>query len=68
LGLASGFRKYFGGVFELLLLLQRNGKKTRQTERSLEIEREMRQDFFPQLFWQKVFDMDFPQQVLCAGA
>jgi hypothetical protein len=56
----SDFRKYFYGV--LGLLMQRNGKKTRlkkSTGRTTGKEKKN-----PQLFWPKVFDMDFPQKVL----
>jgi hypothetical protein len=39
--------------------MQRNGQK-----RDKKIEGEKRQNvFFPQVFWQKVFDMDFTQKL-----
>jgi hypothetical protein len=47
------FRKDFYGVFELVM--QRNGPKKRDKKRQ-------EKSFFPQLFWQKVFDMYFPQK------
>jgi hypothetical protein len=52
----TNYEKYFYGVFELLM--QRNGQK--RDKKQIEVEK--RQDFFfSQLFWQKVFDIDFPQ-------
>jgi hypothetical protein len=51
-----------GGV--LGLLMRRNGKK-----RDKKIEENKNNDrfFSPQLFWRKVFDMDFPQKVFDSG-
>jgi hypothetical protein len=48
------------GAFELIM--QRDGP-----ERGKKIEGKERQEIiFSQLFWQKVFDMDFPQKVFSA--
>jgi hypothetical protein len=44
------------GVFELLV--QRNGQKRDKKNR-----RKKTTGLVSQLFWQKVFDMDFPQKV-----
>jgi hypothetical protein len=57
------FRKYFYGVFELLM--QRNSQKR---DKKIEGEGEKRRNFCSsqlQLFWQIVFDMDFPKEILC---
>jgi hypothetical protein len=55
----SDFRKYFYGVFGLLM--QRNGQK-RDKKKSMGKD-ERKKVFFSQLFRPKVFDMDFPQKV-----
>jgi hypothetical protein len=58
----SDFRKYFYGVFGLLR--QRNGQKTRLKKIGGRREKSTGKKFFsPQLFWPKVFDMDFPKKV-----
>jgi hypothetical protein len=55
----SDFRKYFYGVFGLLI--QRNGeKRDKKTKSKGKYDR--KRLFFPQLFRPKVFDMDFPQK------
>jgi hypothetical protein len=53
------FRKYFNGVFGLIM--QRNGQKRDKKQPMGKDER--KKVFFPQLFRPKVFDMDFPQNV-----
>jgi hypothetical protein len=55
----SDFRKYFYGVFGLLM--QRNGQK-RDKKKSMGKD-ERKKVFFSQLFRPKVFDMYFPQKV-----
>ena len=55
----SDFRKYFYGVFGLLM--QRNGQK-RDKKKSMGKD-ERKKVFFSQLFRPKVFDIDFPQKV-----
>jgi hypothetical protein len=55
----SDFKKYFCGVFGLLM--QRNGKKTRQKSIGKD---ERKKVCFSQLFRPKAFDMGFPQKVL----
>jgi hypothetical protein len=55
----SDFRKYFCGVFGLLM--QRNGQK-----RDIKNRRGTttgKKPFSPQLFWPEAFDMDFLQKV-----
>jgi hypothetical protein len=57
----SDFRKYFYGVFELVM--QRNGQKTR-------FKKKRRGGttgifFSPSASWQKVSDMDFPKTGSC---
>jgi hypothetical protein len=58
-GFRSGFRKYFNGVFGLLM--HRNGQKRDKKNRREKNDR--KKVFFPQLFRPKVFDMDFPHKV-----
>jgi hypothetical protein len=56
----SDFRKYFNGVFGLLM--QGNGQKRDKNN----FDGKRRKDFFffpPQLFRPEVFDIDFPQKV-----
>jgi hypothetical protein len=50
----SVFRKYFCGVFGLLV--QRNGQKR---DKKFEGKRRQEKSFFSQLFWPKGFDMGF---------
>jgi hypothetical protein len=57
----SDFRKYFYGVFGLLM--QRNGQK-RDKKKSMGKD-DRKKVFFCQLFRPEVFDMDFPQKVFC---
>jgi hypothetical protein len=55
----SDFRKYFYGVFGLLM--QRNGQKRDKKKTMGKDDR--KKIFFSQVFRPKVFDMDFPQKV-----
>jgi hypothetical protein len=54
----SDFRKYFYGVFGLLM--QRNGQKRDKKNRWEKMKG--KKFFFSQLFRPKVFDMDFPKK------
>jgi hypothetical protein len=56
----SDFSKYLFGVFELLV--QRNGQNADKNKSKGKNDRDF--FLFSQLFWQKVFDMEFPQNTV----